>query len=286
MATEWVISRLGEADRAAWANVVESVGWRFDPAEIDLLFATGEAWGAYLDGQLAGVASVYRHGQSLAWLGNVAVVPDVQRRGLGGKLIDHALRQLDLGAGPVPVGLVARKELAPLYARFGFRAVGEVVRLRADRVLAPHLPQEPMAADASDDAWLEDAYRLDGAAFGADRSQLLPRVVRAADKVIAVRDEANKVQGIGLALSSATGMRLGPIVAQNDIMALHLMHLLAEDVDGSIAMDVPAERSSFLHRLRKLGFEGQASSVMMLRGAPALPGQRQHLYALLRPAFG
>jgi|GEM_PF-928077 len=286
MATEWVISRLGDAGRAAWVNVVESVGWRFVPAEIDLFFAAGEAWGAYVDGQLAGVASVYRYGQSLAWLGNVAVLPDVQRRGIGSKLVDHVLRHLEVEAGDVPVGLVARKDLAPLYVRFGFRAVGEVVRLEADRVLVPHLPQEPLSAEGQGDAWLDDACRLDRHAFGADRSELFGRVVRAADKVIAVRDEAGKAQGMGVALPSETGMKVGPIVAQNDIMALNLMHLLAEDVDEPVVIDVPAERASFLHRLRKLGFEDQSSSVIMLRGAPRLPGHRQYLYALLRPAFG
>ncbi|AEJ43993.1 GNAT family N-acetyltransferase [Alicyclobacillus acidocaldarius] len=286
MATEWVIARLGEAERAAWVSVVESVGWRLDPAEIDLLFAAGGAWGAYVDGHLAGVASVYRYGQRLAWLGNVAVLPDVQRRGIGSKLIDHVLRQFEGAAGAVPVGLVARKELAPLYARFGFRPVGEVVRLGTNRVLVHHLPQEPLGVEGQGDAWLEDVRRLDEHAFGADRSELLQRVMRAADKVIAVCDDAGKAQGMGVALPSETGMRVGPILAQNDIMALNLMHLLAEGVEGPVVMDVPAERASFLHRLRKLGFEDQSSSVIMLRGAPRLPGHRQYLYALMRPAFG
>ncbi|WP_062306275.1 GNAT family N-acetyltransferase [Alicyclobacillus sendaiensis] len=286
METEWVVSRLGEAERAAWQHVVESVGWRFVAVEVDLLFAAGEAWGAYVDGQLAGVASVYRYGQSLAWLGNMAVLPELQRKGIGSKLIDHVLRQLERQAGPIPVGLVARRELAPLYARFGFRSVGEVVRLGAERVLVPHLPQEPLGVESRDAAWQSDFSRLDQRAFGADRSELLQRVVRLADKAIAVRDDAGEAQGMGVALASERAMRLGPIVAQNDIMALNLLHLLAEDAEGPVVIDVPSERASFLHRLRKLGFEEQMSSVIMLRGAPRPPGHREHLYALLRPAFG
>lgn len=285
MATQWVVSRLGEAERGKWTEMVESVGWRFDPAEIDLFFAAGDVWGAWLDGELAAVAAVYRYGEQLAWMGNVAVAPEMQRKGIGTKLIDHVLRTLDGEDGEARVALVARRELAPLYARFGFRSVGELVRFEADRVLVPYLPQEPLTPGESGDV-AEVACRLDGHAFGADRTSLLRRVMRVADKVIAVRDETGAAQGMGLVLPSGRGMRVGPIVAQNDIMALNLMHLLAEEAEGPVAIDVPAERASFVHRLRKLGFEDRSSSVIMLRGAARLPGHRQHLYALLRPALG
>ncbi|WP_304459907.1 GNAT family N-acetyltransferase, partial [Alicyclobacillus sendaiensis] len=219
------------------------------------------------------------------WLGNVAVVPDAQGKGVGTRLVQHVISQVEGSGEDTPLVLVARRELAPLYARHGFRAAGEVIRLEAARVLAPPLPQEPLAPGEDRDAW-GDVLALDRRAFGADRSQVLQRAIRGADKTVVVRDGELAPQGMGVATASGEGTRLGPIVAQSDIMALNLLHLLAEDAEGPVVIDVWAERASFVHRLRKLGFEERMTSALMIRGNPKRWTQRPELYALLRPALG
>jgi GNAT superfamily N-acetyltransferase len=91
-------------------------------------------FGAFLDAELVGIASVYReppHGEPdpRAWrLRGMAVVPRVQRKGIGGLLlracIDHAKQH-----GATMLWFNARTPAVPFYEAHGFRIRGEEFEL-------------------------------------------------------------------------------------------------------------------------------------------------------------
>lgn len=72
------------------------------------------------DGNWLGCAQVKPHGDGTRELASLVVVPAWRGRGLARALILHFQAQ----AGP-PLYLTCRAELEPLYARFGFRSLGE-----------------------------------------------------------------------------------------------------------------------------------------------------------------
>ena len=70
-------------------------------------------------GALVGTGQIKTHGDGSREVASIAVAPDWQGRGIARQVIEHLLAQ---NAGTL--FLTCRSSLEPLYARFGFRAVG------------------------------------------------------------------------------------------------------------------------------------------------------------------
>jgi N-acetylglutamate synthase-like GNAT family acetyltransferase len=71
-------------------------------------------------GMLVGTGQIKTHGDGSRELASIAVAPAWQGQGVARRLIEHLLAQ-NTGT----LFLTCRSPLGPLYAKFGFRAVGE-----------------------------------------------------------------------------------------------------------------------------------------------------------------
>ncbi len=71
-------------------------------------------------GEIVGTAQIKMHRDGSRELASLAVVPQWQGRGLARRLIEHLL-----AVTPGTLYLTCRSSLGGLYAKFGFRAVGE-----------------------------------------------------------------------------------------------------------------------------------------------------------------
>jgi amino-acid N-acetyltransferase len=71
-------------------------------------------------GEIVGIAQIKKHGDGSRELASLAVVPQWQGQGLGRRLIEYWLDRT-----PGTLYLTCRSSLGGLYAKFGFRAVGE-----------------------------------------------------------------------------------------------------------------------------------------------------------------
>lgn len=165
-------------------------------------------------------------------IGNVAVRPDFQKRGLGRLLTSHAI-EWQRAQGVRHVWLVATPAGRPLYRRLGFTDIATswvaftpLRNLRTERLSA--LAGDVTAEAASLEA-LASIASLDRAAFGGDRMGLLSALAcqEGHTLYIARRGEDDMGQPLGYALTHALqppahGIRLGPLVATSDAAAAAL----------------------------------------------------------------
>lgn len=165
-------------------------------------------------------------------IGNVAVRPDFQKRGLGGLLMSHAIAWQQ-AQGVREVWLDATPAGRPLYRRLGFTDVATswvaftpLRDLHTERLSA-------LAGDVTAEAALPDALvsiaDLDHAAFGGDRIGLLSALACQEGHVLYIARDgvADTGQPLGYALTHALqppthGIRLGPLVATSDAAAAAL----------------------------------------------------------------
>ena len=142
------VRRLNAADLPACLVLAADRNWTREKHKWQLLFEVSDVYG--LDdpagGGLAGAVVLTRYGPDLAAIGMMLVAARYGRRGLGSRLMIHALEQ---AAGAV-VYLTATEFGRPLYQKLGFRAVDVSVThrglLRAGLTAAGTAAAGPAAA--------------------------------------------------------------------------------------------------------------------------------------------
>lgn len=87
--------------------------------------------GLYLGERLAGFARVISDGTSMAWLGDVFVLPEHRGHGLGAELVREAV---EYPAHRDAYWYLNTRDAHTLYARFGFEAPGSGTMVRPRRV--------------------------------------------------------------------------------------------------------------------------------------------------------
>ena len=122
----------GETARAGWTHEADMIeGPRTDAATLQGLIESKdeEVFVAERDGQIIGCVQVSNKGAGLAYLGLLAVDPDIQASGLGKAMIAFAEQEAvaRFGAKAIEMTVVSRRpELIAYYERRGFIATGEM----------------------------------------------------------------------------------------------------------------------------------------------------------------
>lgn len=174
-------------------------------------------------------------------IGNVAVRPEFQLRGLGRLLTSHALTW-QRAQGVRSVWLDATPAGRPLYRQLGFTdmaaswySYSPLRDLHLDRLsaLAGDVIAEPAPPEA-----LASIAALDCAAFGGDRLGLLMALAQQQSCALYLArashaNEADRRPPLGYALARqrenpAQGVRIGPLVAPDDTVAAALTHAIAQ----------------------------------------------------------
>ena len=220
----------------------------------------------------------YRH---TAWVGNLIVLPDCRSRGVGRRLMSHALDYLER-TGVRTVRLEADPPGVPLYRSLGFEDEFESIRFKG----------EPVASSVSDaveqlspsDLPLIAAF--DGAHFGDDRSRLL-RLLPSHGGMGCVLRKRGSVEGYGMLVPSTVGIRLGPCVASDRPTAhLLLQSLWAAAGERTMILGVPCLNVEALELLESAGFIRCGSCRRMIRGLRNATGIPAHIYAIANGAMG
>jgi GNAT superfamily N-acetyltransferase len=301
--TDTHIRRLDMSDLPRWIALAHAVDWYWEEAQTAWYAASGAVWGLWQQDALLATVGLYGEGPSLRWLGVLIVHPSWQRRGLGERMVHHALT-----FAPGAVGLVATRQGQPLYEKLGFVEVGTVVRMQ-------YLATHGEAAPPLPTAWAGEALVLHTPADAEVRplSAPDPALVRYDEAVTGLRregmyrallgtdlpgrrwgviatDRNGDVLGLGWAFRRTDTIVIGPVLAENEETAAQLIWALSTSSAAMGAlrwtMDVPSEQAAFLTRLTEHGWLTTQTSAVMLRDAEHLPGDRALLFALAAPALG
>jgi GNAT superfamily N-acetyltransferase len=276
------VRALTTADLPACLDLAASRDWPREEVKWRLGLDAGSALGVDdPGGGLAGSVTVSRYEPGLAVIGLLVVSARHGRRGLGRRLMEHALCAAD---GRVTY-LFATPEGRPLYESMGFRVQDHVTRhlgtYRAGPAAAGpgHVLVRP--AVPADQA---EVRALDQAAFGADRATVLGRLAGLAGQSVVA--DGRGIAGHGSAWLSLGTRFIGPVVARDDATARRLIETLAAAADGPVRIDVPARFAGMSAWLAGRGLRpASANPLMSYQGRP-LPGARDQLYALFLQAYG
>ncbi|MFI0486022.1 GNAT family N-acetyltransferase [Actinomadura sp. 9N215] len=286
---------LGINDLPACQRLAEDRDWGREDHKWRFLFSVGDVYG--IDdgnGELAGTVISTPYGKDVAAISMVLVAKRYERRGLGGRLMRHAMDN----ARTVSLCLTATEYGRPLYERLGFRSVGLCTAYKG---VAEGLSKRGVSvpAEASD---MPAVHALDTEVFGADRSELvkgLPsfcesfRVVRTSPGPAPAPAPASAPapgSGPGVGIAGFGGVwrnedwaLVGPVIAQDTETALTLVDEVIPP--GPVRLDVDHRHPELIAWAEAHGLRPAFTTTVMEYGAP-ISNDPSRLYVPVAQALG
>ncbi len=233
------------------------------------------------DGSVVGTVATVRYGTRFGWIGMVLVDPAVRGRGIGTRLLDHALALLsDLPS----VRLDATPAGHNLYLTRQFADEGLIHRLQAIASVANPLADGVRLMVECD---LVEVSAMDEQVFGADRAAMLRWMWQGAPGYAWVAQPGSRVTGYAFGRHGHDFEHLGPVVATDVETARHLATAcLGAHPNRRFVVDAPVGAPSWSEALETLGFRYQRPVIRMARSTGRIPGDPSRQFAVLGPEFG
>jgi hypothetical protein len=208
----------------------------------------------------------------------IIVAKAAQGHGFGARLMDALLAS----ARPRTVALNSTPEGITLYRRRGFVPIGIIHQHQGIPRQSPGTPRSdlrPMAASEFD-----AIARLDRAATGLERRQMLNRLFDSGDGYVLVRD--GMLRGYAISRLFGRGHVIGPVVAESPTDARALIDFtIARLGPVFVRIDTPAS-SQFGEWLESIGLQRVSDATTMVLGRPAPWTGPARLFALANQSFG
>ncbi len=285
---------MGLKAQAHW-NQTEADWQRFLRLQPDGCFV------ARCNGQDVGTTTVCMFG-SVAWIAMVLVDIEHRHRGIGTRLVQHALNFLDRHC-VATVRLDATASGRPVYERLGFVAQYELMRM-AGEISDDGVPWLPRPADLQrieemaegkarvhaiepmGQRGLDAIERWDRLATRTPRGKLLARLIAESASRGYLTTGPDNTGGYVLSRWGAQAVQLGPAVASDEVCGRVLLDRAAADWAGQrVYIDVPVDNHAAVRWAEDRGLAYQRSFVRMVRGQP-VSDDLQLLWASSGPEKG
>jgi len=227
------------------------------------------------EGQQAGTATTTTYGDRFGWVGMVLVAPEMRRKGIGTRLLKHAITHLE-EAGVASVRLDATPLGKELYDTLGFQDDYELERMEGVAQEAGGLGTAMKAGDVAEVA------AFDAERFGADRSKMLATLCRQAPQLCFLsRSSAGALDGYIMARPGQNAYQIGPWIATHPDAAEGLFRRTLTALGGRrVFLDVPRVSDEPSHIVRQHGFTTQRPFIRMYRGELRHPGRPGETYGI------
>lgn len=276
------IRPMGDADLDQMHQLSIGVGWPHRPEDWRLVIGLGHGFVACdAIGRALGSAMWWPFGDSFATVGMVITSPRLQTQGAGRELMELIFEQ----SGRRDLRLNATKAGYRLYRSLGFEPVGWIFQHQG-KAVAPLAPMPPLPGLRNvQPADLDTLARLDASAYGADRSRVIAALLAVSSGTLIERDGA--VAGFALCRPFGRGHVVGPIVAEDDAMAIALVAPHVEAHRGSfLRVDTAQEQSRFGAFLESCGMTIFDSVTTMTRGRLHGASGAARTFGLVNQALG
>jgi GNAT superfamily N-acetyltransferase len=258
-----MIRPMHACDLAAVHGLAQRMSWPHRLEDCATLFELGNGAVAVDEkGETVGVGMRWTFGRDTGTVGMVLVAPERQGKGIGRALMTTLISEL----APRALLLNATAEGLGLYEKLGFVPTGLVRQHQSPWWLASATPPAPTIpvrrAVPADHASL---CALDAAAFGADRSALIARLLAAGEAWLVER--SGRPAGFAALRTFGRGRMIGPVVAASEDLAIALVSAAARAVPpGLLRIDVPAHADRLGSWLAAAGLPSVDIVTAMVRG--------------------
>ncbi len=254
-----MIRRMRSGDIASAMRLKAAANWNQTTHDWKRLLRL-DPEGCFVDergGSVVGSTTALRHGQDLAWIGMVLVLPAFRRMGVARGLVQHALGWLR-DCGNLICGLDATTMGHPLYAQLGFADDSRIERWERVAGAVPS-PGEQRGAEKP----VELSGMLEGIdrqACGYDRSHLLRDLCR--DSTV---DGTTSEAGFAFARPGSSARFIGPCISTDKRRAAEMLRELLEGTENQpVIWDLLPANSSARGLASELGFRPVRQLTRML----------------------
>jgi GNAT superfamily N-acetyltransferase len=241
-------------DQAGW-NQTEDDWRRF----LDL--EPGGCFMAIKEGRSVGTVAAFVFG-SIGWIAMVLVDKSARHRGIGTRLVAHALEYLD-ARGVRTARLDATALGRPIYERLGFVAEYELHRMQGvARATVAHSNVDALLPNR-----LADVLELDRAVTATERGRLLEALHQEAPDAMRTFIGDRNVLGYMTIRHGARATQIGPGVALTDEAGRALIDDALSRCQGQpVFIDVPADNRAAMACAESHGLVVQRPFIRMRRG--------------------
>ncbi|MFX1676473.1 GNAT family N-acetyltransferase [Paraburkholderia sp. A2WS-5] len=270
-----------ETDLPAAHRLSEAVKWPHRLDDWRFVLQLGSGFVAEDESGVVGTALGWPFGDAHAALGMVIVSPGHQGRGIGRELFSRVLDSL----GTRTIFLHATPSGEPLYAKFGFKAIGTIDQHQGAAFQPPLISLPP--GERLRPLGINDGPRLAALASraaGYERGAVIDALLDFANGIALDRD--GELLGFALFRRFGRGHVIGPVIAPDALRAQALIsHWLALHEGMFLRLDVPGD-SGLSDWLQGLGLPRVDTVVAMARGAVPAREPAPRAFGIVSQALG
>lgn len=238
------------ADNVRLHHMTVGVNWPHRLEDLDLIIASGKGViGVDAIDRAVCTAMWFPMGRDFATVGMMTTTPRLQAQGAGRWLLQTVMQQCE----ERDLRLNATRAGYSMYLEAGFIPVCGIRQMQGRLLAVPALPEVPgLDLRPVGPGDLPQLERLDAAAFGAERGQALALLMAASVGHVAML--CGRPAGFALRRSFGKGQLIGPLVAEDPAVAMHLVSALMRGAEGQfLRLDVPEDREALIGFLSGAG---------------------------------
>lgn len=256
------IRTMSAADLPLGMRLKSQAGWNQTPADWQRVFDLEPAgcFVAECDGEPVGTTAAVVFGR-VAWIMMVLVDEAFRGRGIGTRLMQHALDYLHARSVPT-IRLDATPLGRPVYERLGFQAEYELARFEHAGIRQSAAGSESVGPEQ-----LDAICALDRQATGTDRSRLLTRLYAERPSAFAAVFRGEEPVGYRAFRTGARATQIGPVVAASAEAGRALLDgTVAECGPVPIFIDIPLDNGPAIQWAQTGGLTLQRHLTRMWQG--------------------
>lgn len=276
---------LKDSDLDAVLRLSQEAGWNQVAADWRLFLEFGAVICLVRSNRVIATAATLPYDPKFAWISMVLVTPAERRQGLARWLLKRCIEDL-CARHLVPV-LDATPAGRTVYLGLGFRDHWPMRRLTGS--LLQMLPQNSISAAVLRPVTPADLPRIiayDAGVFGANRSFLLQHLASRLPTAAFFAEQEGAVAGYLLGRDGRVMNQLGPLVAENDLIALDLLARAIRLSSPPFAVDVPDRQGQLTDWLTRLGFSAERPLTRMAYQTSAAFDDGGRMFAIAGPELG
>jgi len=274
---------IGLADRDLLLELTIGVFWPHRAQDIELFMQLGHGYLAIDEiGRAMGSTMCFAAEDDFAMVGMMVTAPRLQTLGAGRWLLERTMQDCD----GRDLRLSATRSGYRLYEGAGFVPLGRIWqqqgRLRAIRppAASPGVTVRDMAAE--DRAAI---FALDATAYGARRCRTLDGLLGVSAGVVA--EQGGQIIGYALRRSFGRGQVIGPVVAEEDRVAMQLTAALMQGQEGQfLRVDTHLGDSAYSAFLAAAGLGIYDTVTEMYFGAQRRPLSGMQMFGMAAQSLG